>query len=233
MVKKFNYILTLALFFTLIGCDFSSVRISFESNGGTPVEQVTEFDPSFYQFETPTKEGFIFAGWYEDTELTEPFDPDKERSNWKLTLYAKWVPNSVPITVIHYTEVLIDGTYTVHSTRQDTLFINLEAMDLSPLILKIPGYAFNGSKTKFTENHVSTYRLSIYYDLIVYTLVIDENGGDPVEDISVKYGQAITPPLMTKEGYTFSGWDKPFPETMPLNGDTLVAQWTVNSSEPV
>ena len=32
----------------------------------------------------------------------------------------------------------------------------------------------------------------------------------------------------TKAGYTFAGWTPAVPATMPLDGATLTAQWTVN-----
>ena len=37
----------------------------------------------------------------------------------------------------------------------------------------------------------------------------------------------ITYPSWTRDGYTIS-WDKPIPATMPLNGDTITANWTEN-----
>jgi hypothetical protein len=35
-------------------------------------------------------------------------------------------------------------------------------------------------------------------------------------------------PEWTRDGYTID-WDKPIPETMPLNGLTITASWTPNT----
>ena len=63
-----------------------------------------------------------------------------------------------------------------------------------------------------------------------YTISFDTDGGSPIGGITLDYGSAITPPENpTKEGYTFIGWEPVIPETMPLNGLTVKAQWQINS----
>ena len=62
-----------------------------------------------------------------------------------------------------------------------------------------------------------------------YTITFKpENGG---QDIVIKqdYGTAITAPANpTKTGYTFAGWDKTIPTTMPAGDMTITARWTEN-----
>ncbi len=45
---------------------------------------------------------------------------------------------------------------------------------------------------------------------------------------SVAYGTDITAPVVTKEGYDFSGWSPSVASTMPAANTTYTAQWTLN-----
>ena len=63
-----------------------------------------------------------------------------------------------------------------------------------------------------------------------YTITFDTGGGSAVASITQNYGTAVTPPANpTRTGYTFAGWDPAVPATMPVDGETCVAQWTINS----
>lgn len=47
-----------------------SFTISFQSNGGTPVDPITQQHGSeIVQPKEPQKEGYIFVGWFEDSHL--------------------------------------------------------------------------------------------------------------------------------------------------------------------
>lgn len=62
-----------------------------------------------------------------------------------------------------------------------------------------------------------------------YTITIDTDGGNDIPDISGHYGDSVTKPSNpSKTGYTFAGWDKEFPTTMPAENMTITAKWTVN-----
>lgn len=62
-----------------------------------------------------------------------------------------------------------------------------------------------------------------------YTLTFDTDGGSEIAPITQDYGTAVTAPAdPTRTGYTFSGWDKAIPETMPAEHTTITARWSVN-----
>ena len=66
--------------------------VTFETNGGSKISPVEVFDKHKVTLPTaPTKDGYTFAGWYTDADLTTPFDADTVITK-DITLYAKWTP---------------------------------------------------------------------------------------------------------------------------------------------
>ena len=59
-----------------------------------------------------------------------------------------------------------------------------------------------------------------------YTITFDTAGGSEIAPITQEYGTVITAPeAPTREGYTFIGWDREIPTTMPAENITLKARW--------
>ena len=64
------------------------------------------------------------------------------------------------------------------------------------------------------------------WEINQYTITFDTNGGSEIAPITQDYGTAITAPAdPTREGYTFMGWDREIPKTMPAENITLKARW--------
>ena len=89
---------------------------------------------------------------------------------------------------------------------------------------------YNGESEWDFEAPVTTgLILTAKWQVNQYTITFKpENGG---QDIVIKqdYGTAITAPANpTKTGYTFAGWDKTIPSTMPAGDMTITARWTEN-----
>ena len=82
-------------------------------------------------------------------------------------------------------------------------------------------YAFGGG---YTTNAALT--LYPVWNTNKYTITFDTAGGSEIAPITQDYGTAITAPAdPTREGYTFIGWDKKIPTTMPAENITLKARW--------
>ena len=64
------------------------------------------------------------------------------------------------------------------------------------------------------------------WEINQYTITVKPENGKADITITQDYGTAITAPAdPTREGYTFMGWDREIPETMPAENITLKARW--------
>ena len=64
------------------------------------------------------------------------------------------------------------------------------------------------------------------WEINQYTITVKPENGKADITITQDYGTAITAPAdLTRDGYTFMGWDREIPTTMPAENITLKARW--------
>lgn len=64
------------------------------------------------------------------------------------------------------------------------------------------------------------------WEINQYTITVKPENGKADITITQDYGTEITAPdNPTRKGYTFKGWDKEIPETMPAENITITARW--------
>jgi hypothetical protein len=81
-----------------------------------------------------------------------------------------------------------------------------------------------GFEDVYTQNEALT--LYPVWNTNKYTITFDTNGGSEIAPITQDYGTEITAPdNPTRKGYTFKGWDKEIPKTMPAENITITARW--------
>lgn len=74
-----------------VGVSNAGFQISFDSLGGTTVEsQKRMYGELIETPESPTREGYVFDGWYLDIDATRPWDMDEDIVTESITLYAGW-----------------------------------------------------------------------------------------------------------------------------------------------
>ena len=189
--------------------------VTFQSEGGSEVASQIRANAPAARPADPTKEGYTFIGWYNgesEWNFETPVTAD-------LTLTAKWQINRYTITFD------TAGGSEVPSITQD-----YGTAITPPAAPTRTGYTFAGWNREIpTAMPAGDMTITARWQVNQYTITFKpENGG---QDIVIKqdYGTAITAPANpTKTGYTFAGWDRESPTTMPAENITLTARWQVN-----
>ena len=165
--------------------------------------------------DTPaTTPGCTFGGWNKADGTAWNFASDKLTDN--ITLYAKWTAN--PYTITFDTA----GGSEIAPVTQD-----YGTAITAPADPTREGYTFIGwdrdiPVTMPAENMTVTAQ----WEINRYTITFDAAGGSEIAPITQDYGTAIVSPAdPTREGYTFIGWDREIPTTMPAENMTLKARW--------
>ena len=164
-----------------------------------------------------TRAGYTQVGWstVDGGEKVYGFE-DVYTQNEALTLYPVWNTNKYTITFD------TNGGSEIAPITQD-----YGTEITAPANPTRKGYTFKGwdkeiPKTMPAENIT----VKAQWKINQYTITFDTNGGSDIAPITQDYGTEITAPdNPTRKGYTFKGWDKEIPETMPAENITITARW--------
>ncbi len=137
-----------------------------------------------------------------------------------------------------YEVIYLPGTYGTGSAVTDMKPHN-NILTLRGALFTRTGYTQTGWSTVdggekvygFGDIYAQNAALTLYpvWNTNKYTITFDTAGGSTVAPITQDYGTAITVPSNpTREGYTFIGWDKEIPATMPAENVTITAKWAIN-----
>lgn len=161
--------------------------------------------------------GYTFDSWSIDVPKTMPAK--------NLTIKAVWKANTdTPYIIEHYKEDLSGGTFTLAEKEE---LVGTTDSVVTPTPKEYKGFT--------VQTPISTYTVTlggkggkIMYSRNKYKLTFDLDGGTAEGTYTsgtVAYGAKITAPTPVKTGYTFKGWDKTVPATMPDSDVTLKAVW--------
>lgn len=143
-----------------------------------------------------------------------------------VTETVTYSPAVVNYTVKHYQQNVDNDNYVLVETEPKTGLTN--SLISANLKKKYGGFTALNYNTDVNIAADGSTIVEIKYDRNYYMLSLNLDGGYGVEPIYARYGAAITLGTPTKAGYTFTGWDKSVPTTMPANDVTLTAQWKVD-----
>ena len=186
--------------------------ITFDTNGGSEIAPITQdYGTEITAPDNPTRKGYTFKGWDKEIPKTMPAENITVKAQWEINQYTITFDTNggseiAPITQDYGTEI----TAPDNPTRK--------------------GYTFKGWDKEIPETMpAENITVKAQWEINKYTITFDTNGGSEIAPITQDYGTEITAPdNPTRKGYTFKGWDKEIPETMPAENITVKAQWEIN-----
>ena len=164
--------------------------------------------------EAPSKQGYTFTGWTPEVGTMGIED---------VSFNAVFSAGTVAYTVETYV-MDVNGNYgdaaieNKSATTGETVSVTPEAREG----FSVAAESVLSGEVKADGSLV----LKVYYSRNQYKLTVDGNV------TNVYYGAAISvAEPAAREGYTFAGWDRDVPETMPASDVTLVSQWNENDAD--
>lgn len=145
------------------------------------------------------------------------------------TYTVTYQPAEVEFTVKHYQQNVSNDEYTLADTETKKGFTE-SAVGAGLAKTDYTGFysLLYDTTTKIAADGSTV--VEIYYDRYYYLMNFNLDGGYGVEPIYARYGAAINVVAPTKPGYTFTGWDKEIPQTMPAEKTTFKASWEIGTS---
>ena len=192
--------------------EINQYTIAFDTNGGSEIAPITQdYGTEITAPDNPTRKGYTFKGWDKEIPKTMPAENITVKAQWEINPYTITFDTNggseiAPITQDYGTEI----TAPDNPTRK--------------------GYTFKGWDKEIPETMpAENMTVKAQWEINPYTITFDTNGGSEIAPITQDYGTEITAPdKPTRKGYTFKGWDKEIPETMPAENITVKAQWEIN-----
>ena len=164
-----------------------------------------------------TRAGYTQVGWATVDGGEKVYDfKDIYTKNEALTLYPVWNTNKYTINFD------TNGGSEIAPITQD-----YGTQIAAPANPTRKGYTFKGWDKEIPETMpAENITVKAQWEINQYTITFDTNGGSEIAPITQDYGTEITAPdNPTRKGYTFKGWDKEIPETMPAENITITARW--------
>ena len=199
----------------------NTYTVTLNTNGGTINSgNVTEYTygvgATLPTADDMTYTGYTFKGWYDNENLTgSPVTAISDTETGNKEYWAKWEINQYTITV------------KPENGKADITITQDYGTQITAPTLTREGYQFNGwDKTFPTTMPAENMTITAKWKVNQYTITFDTAGGSEIAPITQDYGTAIAAPAdPTREGYTFIGWDKAIPTTMPAENMIITAKW--------
>lgn len=109
------------------------ITVTFDSAGGSAVDSKNcEYNQTVTAPETaPTKEGYVFVGWFADSELTAGWNFETGKFTESRTLYAKWVHGTVSEDEGSISDVAAEGLNDVAKAEKTDVKLVVKVQEAS------------------------------------------------------------------------------------------------------
>lgn len=174
---------------------------------------------------------------YEPKPSDNSITIDETNIQDNITRIVYYYPALVDFTVKYYQQNVNDDKYSLFETKTKQGYTE---KPVSEYETGENGFAANyDGFTRLLYDDTATIAadgstvVELYYDRNYYLMNFDLDSGYGVEPIYARYGATINVGNPTKPGYTFKEWTPAMPDTMPVNGGTYTAVWTVGNAKYV
>lgn len=245
-MKRFlTVIIAVFLTFSLAACrdkkslDSNINVVFYTPKSATHVDTQFRLEPNSLVEEPtpPTRDGFIFSGWYKDLNFKQPWNFATDTvGEHSITLYSKWVPAIFQI-VYDVNGGTMPETYPTEFTPGQLIILPTPRLTGHTFV---SWYTYDWTSEKDTKpgdkgyqtiptNHVGDFVIYAHYKAIVVSVAFRINfpvqgqGPANIGSMSIPYGTIIDfAVLPDTAGYRFLGWN---------SNSSGTGTWYVNGEE--
>ena len=200
-------------------CVTPSYTITYNLNGGTGCSNTTYTSSDTVTLCTPTRDGYIFNGWYDNSGLTGTAVTEiASGSTGNREYWAKWT--ALPYTITYN---LNDGTNYADAPTSYTV-------ETPTITLGTPtrsGYIFDGwydnaefngdAVTEIASGSTGNREYWAKWTAASYTITYNLNSGTGCSNTTYTSENTVTLCTPTRDGYIFDGWY----DNAELTGNTI------------
>ena len=191
------------------------------SDGATEKTVSAEYGAEIVAPENPVRPGYIFSKWTPEVGVMDDV-------NGK-TFTAEWIASTETVYTVETYTMNTAGEYektvqTLNGTTDSTVNAEYNIKE---------GFTFNSEKSVIigVVSADNSLVLKVYIDRNIYSFTTNIDG--VCESENYYYGSIIPEIIPEKTGYSFVGWDKIVPSTMPAEDLTITAEFEANNYDAV
>lgn len=207
LTQPYNFAMSVTSNITLYAKWMRGYTMSINSNGGTEISDQAVYEgtkPAAPQ--PPTREGYVFGGWFSDKDLTKGYNFTTEIVKGNITLYVKWVVAQKNTYQVRF--------YDEQKSEPIDQYVTEGGVAVAPEPTPKPNHTFMYWRDKEKRNQAFDFTTPIMRNYEIHTAWILNSyevsfidDGKKLNSQSVYHQESAKEPSSpTREGYVFKGW---------------------------